>query len=583
MEKIQKKITFFIIFFFLFLAHSAQGASLYFSPHKGNYSAGNTFSVNVMISSNEQAMNAASGVIDFPADKLEVVSLNKTGSIFSLWVQEPTFSNITGFVNFEGIVLNPGFIGTGGKIFTINFKAKASGNAVVSFLSGAILANDGMGTNILTAMSSAQLALQSSRVAETPQVSQEIEKPKPASVLSGTPKPPIIFSITHPEPAKWYNNNKPKFTWEACAGIIAVKLLFDKNPNSQPTVLYNQPILEKQLDEVEDGVWYFHVQLKNEKGWGEIGHFKFQIDTKPPLPFKIAVVDGTETDNPSPTILFDAVDELSGMDYYKIKIGDSDFIPLSYEEKRKGNPYTLHIQTPGKKTILVQAYDKAGNYSIGTEEIFIKPLSSPAFTNWPSSLFAGETLIIEGVAVPNSNIVLWLQQDKEDAKQYSSKVKLNGEFAFSFKDIQHGHYTAWAQATDQRGAQSKLSEQISIVVKSPFIFNILSKAFQYISLMVGLIACLFVLLWLVVRGWQKAAFLKRILRKEVNEADVILQESFVQIKETLNEQLRILEKAKTKRDLTKEEEKMAKKISGVLNQAEKKIKKELSDINRKIK
>ena len=66
-------------------------------------------------------MNAASGVISFPADKLEVVSLSKTGSVFTLWVQEPSFSNSAGTINFEGIVLNPGFIGAAGKTPTIKF------------------------------------------------------------------------------------------------------------------------------------------------------------------------------------------------------------------------------------------------------------------------------------------------------------------------------------------------------------------------------------------------------------------------------------------------------------------------------
>ena len=82
--------------------------------------------MNVLVSSADQSMNAASGVISFPQDKLEVASISKTGSIFTLWVQEPTFSNSAGAVTFEGIVLNPGFMGANGKAITINFKVKAA-------------------------------------------------------------------------------------------------------------------------------------------------------------------------------------------------------------------------------------------------------------------------------------------------------------------------------------------------------------------------------------------------------------------------------------------------------------------------
>ena len=104
-------------------------------------------------------MNAASGAISFPPDKLEVISLSKTGSIFTLWVQEPLFSNSSGAVNFEGIALNPGFTGIGGKLITVNFKAKAAGAAVLNFSSGSVLANDGKGTNILANLGSAQFSL----------------------------------------------------------------------------------------------------------------------------------------------------------------------------------------------------------------------------------------------------------------------------------------------------------------------------------------------------------------------------------------------------------------------------------------
>ena len=97
-----------------------------FSPSSGEYAVGGVFSVSVYVSSADQAMNAASGAISFPPDKLEVISLSKTGSIFTLWVQEPLFSNSSGAVNFEGIALNPGFTGIGGKLITVNFKAKAA-------------------------------------------------------------------------------------------------------------------------------------------------------------------------------------------------------------------------------------------------------------------------------------------------------------------------------------------------------------------------------------------------------------------------------------------------------------------------
>ena len=151
-----------IILLSLFLGlfpFGAEAAILNFSPPSGAYTIGNTFSVSVFVSSVDQAMNAASGAVSFLADKLEVISLSKTGSIFTLWVQEPSFSNTAGTINFEGIVLNPGFTGSAGKAITINFKAKAAGDAAVNFSSGSVLANDGKGANILASLGGAQFNL----------------------------------------------------------------------------------------------------------------------------------------------------------------------------------------------------------------------------------------------------------------------------------------------------------------------------------------------------------------------------------------------------------------------------------------
>jgi len=85
MEKIFKKIKGLLIggallfVIFSILPATVQAATLYFSPSSGSHAVGDTFSVNVYVSSADQAMNAASGIITFPQDKLEVTSLSKTG------------------------------------------------------------------------------------------------------------------------------------------------------------------------------------------------------------------------------------------------------------------------------------------------------------------------------------------------------------------------------------------------------------------------------------------------------------------------------------------------------------------------
>lgn len=133
----------------------AQAQSINVSPTAGTYSVGQTFSVRALVSSPSDAINAISATLAFPSDRLQVLSVSKTGSVMSFWVTEPTFSNAAGSVDLAGVVPNPGFTGSSGTVMTVNFRALKAGQATVSFSSGSLLANDGNGTDILKSLGSA--------------------------------------------------------------------------------------------------------------------------------------------------------------------------------------------------------------------------------------------------------------------------------------------------------------------------------------------------------------------------------------------------------------------------------------------
>ncbi len=136
--------------FFIPNAFKASAATLLLSPNSGTYTKGSYFTVNVLVSSADKVMNAASGIISFPANLISVSSISKSSSIFGFWAQEPASSNIEGTISFEGVVLPPWYQGSSGNIISITFKALAPGTANLSFTSGSVLAADGSGTDITT-------------------------------------------------------------------------------------------------------------------------------------------------------------------------------------------------------------------------------------------------------------------------------------------------------------------------------------------------------------------------------------------------------------------------------------------------
>ena len=422
MSKTKTAIIYLLFLFAIVIPYQSAmaSASLYFSPSLKKCTVGDVFQVGVFVSSADQAMNAASGIVVFPKDKLEVVSLSKSGSVFSLWVQDPSFSNNKGTVNFEGIVLNPGFSGSGGRIITISFKAKSAGSAAMKLSLASVLANDGKGSNILSKSGSANFNIELKATGPQPP-----KTTTPAASPAGTPLAPVVSSDTHPDPNQWNGNNDPTFSWDMKKGITGVSILTDQKPNSNPGTRSDGNFNFYDHKDAGDGKWYFHIRLRNANGWGAITHYSFLIDTKKPESFVITEKERKDKTNPIVEFIFDANDESSGIDYYEIQIDSGS--PQVWEDN-ENHLYETPILGSGKHTLIAKAIDKAGNFLASSVEFTIEPLELPIITNCPRKLRNGDILVIKGSTYPNAQIVVWLQKEKDDPQSQIILSDKNGEF-----------------------------------------------------------------------------------------------------------------------------------------------------------
>ncbi|OGN27584.1 MAG: hypothetical protein A2941_01135 [Candidatus Yanofskybacteria bacterium RIFCSPLOWO2_01_FULL_49_17] len=377
----------------LFLAalpmKAIQAAALYFSPSAITRSIGQTFSVSVKVNTEGQAINAAQGSIVFEEQKVQVTGVSKSGSIFNLWTQEPTYSNAEGTINFEGGLPNPGYSGSSGLILTINFRTKTAttinGSTDVSLVSGAILANDGQGTNILTSLGKLSLTVNpTSTNAPTGPATSSQETAIPSNT-------PDVKSSTHPDSAKWYNNDSPQFSWTLPSNATAVSYLITEKPVSNPGPNSDGLISKTSAIDLADGTHYFHVKFKINGAWGPIAHFQFNIDTVPPEDFEISVAE-TEAKN-SRDITFLATDATSGIDYYEVKAGErADWKTVSQEDA--GQSYRIEL-VRGVNRVDVKAVDLAGNTTKSFKEIeIVSAKVSLSVGEWFSGPFDWLVLVI---------------------------------------------------------------------------------------------------------------------------------------------------------------------------------------------
>lgn len=155
-----------LVFAFLFTPLCAFASeSFVISAPARDLVVGESFNVTIYASSPAQAMNAVSGTLQVSGG-VGVTSVSKTSSIIDFWTTEPRASGNQ--VKFEGVVLNPGYQGQNGNLFSVTLSARKEGTATLSFSDGALLANDGLGSNIIDSLASKTLRIKASPILVDP-------------------------------------------------------------------------------------------------------------------------------------------------------------------------------------------------------------------------------------------------------------------------------------------------------------------------------------------------------------------------------------------------------------------------------
>lgn len=518
---------FFAVMLFLIpSAYKAQAASMLVSPNSGNYNVGDTFSISVYTASTDQALNALSGRINYPSDKMTVVSVSKSSSIVNFWTIDPgEYASEPGVVRFEGIVLNPGYKGSHGAIFNVTFKVKAQGSASVNFLSASILANDGKGTNILSSVRDGSYTFGP--------VGSEFTTDESGK---GLPLAPQVVSSTHPSGFEWYGLSKASFAWNLAPDTTGVSYVIDQKPTTNPGTKSKGMVSLYTTDSVADGAWYIHVRTQNEKGWGSIAHFRFQIDTKPPTRLVITEMDKSSKTTPRARFMFESEDESSGIKEYDIEIG-TEYGTTWFESST--NIYETPALPPGEHTLFVTAKDRAGN-SLKQKVLFtITGLPVPKITEYSGTVNEGDPIIIKGTTLPNFDVVLSLSA--QDGSQKGSRIfydsknkegvvfettataRADGTFTIVLAErFRADTYVLSVKAVNKEGATSESSEPVVVVIRSDGLFAGIFTSGFVLPILIVVIILAFLLAFI----WYRMRLMKYKISHELKDTEQLLARSF---------------------------------------------------------
>jgi hypothetical protein len=130
---------FALIAFLASFPAAAEAATMFLVPKTETVSIGDEWEVDLRIDSEDVGFNAAQAAIRFSKDLLEITKLDRSRSIFNIWLEDPIFSNEEGTISFIG-GSTAGYSGKSLLVLKIIFKVKGTGVAEIIFSDGAVTA-----------------------------------------------------------------------------------------------------------------------------------------------------------------------------------------------------------------------------------------------------------------------------------------------------------------------------------------------------------------------------------------------------------------------------------------------------------
>lgn len=549
------------IIFLAYAPHTHASSVMTIVPDKTQVAVNELVTANVFLNTGGANINNAEGVISFSPTNLVVESISTAGSIFSIWVEQPAYSNATGIISFNGGVPNPGFNGAQGLVVRVQFRAKSAGAIALSISSAGIYANDGLGTNV----TSANQATQGTTVI---QIGPAGQTPTQVPVTETVPVfiPPVLdvpapVLTTSPDEDEWYSTTTALFAWTVPRGVSSVQLLHGLRAESTPTVLYTPAISRKLLTKLEDGVQYFHIRFRSGTTWSDTVHHKFQIDTTAPT---IETINSRLTTEDRIEIALEATDKTSGIRRYEAyanaeKIGESTV-----------TPFVLQPLAAGGQTVAIRAYDAAGNYTEKTTGVMIPELRAPRITLYPASVQASELFRVEGTSYADTDIRVGISVNNGEAQYSVVRSRADGTFTWEGKaPSDTTELMLWAEAVRTEKIVSPASERITIDVNT----NILSRfgvaTIDILSLAIPITLALLALIFLAVIGVHKIRATHHAHNNRLTGGALDTHKVFSVIKDDVQHAINLFENNNARRKRTVEEEETIAILKKDLEEAEK--------------
>ena len=252
----------------------------------------------------------------------------------------------------------------------------------------------------------------------------------------------------------------------------------------------------------------------------------------------------------------------------------------------------VHIfRTPvlarGTHLIRFKTVTNAGIMISAFSEFTTDNLIAPVITDYPVNVFAGEYIVLKGIADPETTIVFTTTKVpgkipffsritgvQEDTKPVESSVISNdkGEFSYISPDkVTAGTYSIYARSQSSGGLQSAPTLPVRISVHDDIFSRLTLWLTNTLSLIVPLAALLFVFFFMIIYTLAKYRRFKKRLVADLLVSESNVRKGFQAIDADLEDYAKLLLKSRTSSHLTDAERETLMRIKQDITVTEKSI------------
>jgi hypothetical protein len=324
--------------------YSIYNSTIHLNPASGLFDKNFGQSIDIVVKSGGEPINVAKAEIVYDPKKIRIEDIMITDTFCEPgFIIERMIDNENGLVKLSCGTRIP-FQGNQTTLATLVMQPLEEGNIQLEFTDKtAIYAHDGLGTDVLRQKNSANYQIIDSELTDKL----------------------LLFSRSHPNSSKWYNEPDAIFSWRGPQykeyRYILSEEILDKLPDNATVTNKNEAIVNLP----RDGEYYFYLQsVGSDKS---IYTLKIKNDQSAPLAPEVRVSESEVEAGQLIRMEFDSQDEISGIEkpYHYVSFNKGTFFPVQ-------SPLFTSLPETGQQVITIRVFDNAGNYNETSKIINVK-------------------------------------------------------------------------------------------------------------------------------------------------------------------------------------------------------------------